>query len=195
MEQVHYSTGEFAKLIGKSVKTIQNWDRDGKIVAGRTSTNRRIYTQEHVDQYLNQMRQKSIAGTSNKPVVHHAFEHYAFALGANRSLFANDVILDIHITHSYHADVGGVIFTIQFIGKENCSDHTTLHLDPFLPLVNQMDVLYEYAYAEQDGDALYHQLKSAYDDGKDNAPVEIPKKLHAEYKKAFTKVSERFDIL
>ena len=37
-----YSVGEFAKKVGKSAKTLQKWDRDGKLVALRTPTNRRI---------------------------------------------------------------------------------------------------------------------------------------------------------
>ena len=47
-----YSVGEFAKKIGKSVKTIQKWDRDGKLVANRTATNRRYYTHQQYLEYL-----------------------------------------------------------------------------------------------------------------------------------------------
>ena len=41
---VTYTVGEFAKLIGVSVKTLQRWDRDGVLIAHRTLTNRRYYT-------------------------------------------------------------------------------------------------------------------------------------------------------
>lgn len=44
-----YKVGEFAKLIGRTVSTLQRWDRDGTLVAYRTEGNRRFYTH---DQYL-----------------------------------------------------------------------------------------------------------------------------------------------
>lgn len=47
----NYSVGEFSKLIGVSIKTLQNWDRDGILVANRTPTNRRYYTDEQLQQY------------------------------------------------------------------------------------------------------------------------------------------------
>ena len=39
-----YNVSEAAKKIGVSVKTLQRWDRDGKLVANRTPSNRRCYT-------------------------------------------------------------------------------------------------------------------------------------------------------
>jgi putative resolvase len=44
-----YSPKEFGELIGKSVITLQKWDRKGILKAHRSPTNRRYYTQ---DQYL-----------------------------------------------------------------------------------------------------------------------------------------------
>ena len=44
-----YSPGAFGKLIGKSVNTLQKWDRKGLLKAYRSPTNRRYYTHE---QYL-----------------------------------------------------------------------------------------------------------------------------------------------
>lgn len=40
---------EMAKRLGVSIKTLQRWDRDGVLVAKRTPTDRRYYTE---DQYL-----------------------------------------------------------------------------------------------------------------------------------------------
>ena len=40
---------EMAKRLGVSIKTLQRWDRDGILVAKRTPTDRRYYTE---DQYL-----------------------------------------------------------------------------------------------------------------------------------------------
>lgn len=47
-----YSIGEFAKRIGKTVQTLQNWDKKGTLKAYRTLTNRRYYTEEHYKQYI-----------------------------------------------------------------------------------------------------------------------------------------------
>jgi len=44
-----YSPKEFGGLIGKSVNTLQKWDRNGTLRAYRSPTNRRYYTHE---QYL-----------------------------------------------------------------------------------------------------------------------------------------------
>lgn len=47
-----FNISEFSKLVRRSVKTLQRWDRDGVLVAKRTSTNRRYYTQEQLDAFL-----------------------------------------------------------------------------------------------------------------------------------------------
>jgi len=44
-----YTIGEMAKKLGKSPKTLREWDKKGILVAQRTPTNRRYYTHE---QYL-----------------------------------------------------------------------------------------------------------------------------------------------
>ena len=46
-----YSPKQFGKLIGKSVNTLQKWDRKGILPALRSPTNRRYYTHEHYLQY------------------------------------------------------------------------------------------------------------------------------------------------
>jgi len=40
----NYKPGEFAEMVGVTVKTLQRWDREGILVAGRTPTDRRFYT-------------------------------------------------------------------------------------------------------------------------------------------------------
>ncbi len=47
-----YSTGQFAKLIGKCIATVQSWDRSGVLPAKRTVTGRRYYVQADVDKAL-----------------------------------------------------------------------------------------------------------------------------------------------
>src|SRR5262252_11007135 len=44
-----YSPKRFGQMIGRSVKTLQKWDREGTLKAHRSPTNRRYYTH---DQYL-----------------------------------------------------------------------------------------------------------------------------------------------
>lgn len=46
-----YSPKQFGKLIGKSVNTLQKWDRKGIFPAFRSPTNRRYYTHEQYLQY------------------------------------------------------------------------------------------------------------------------------------------------
>lgn len=49
------STGEAAAYLGRGVKTLQRWDREGTLSpAGRTKTGRRAYTREQLDTFLGQ---------------------------------------------------------------------------------------------------------------------------------------------
>ncbi len=45
---------EASSRLGRSVKTLQRWDRDGILVAGRTGTNRRYYTEQQLSLFLRQ---------------------------------------------------------------------------------------------------------------------------------------------
>ncbi len=45
-----YTLSEFARLIGVSTRTLQRWDYTGRLVADRTPTNRRQYTEKHLAQ-------------------------------------------------------------------------------------------------------------------------------------------------
>ncbi len=47
-----YTIGEFAKLIGVVPKTLQRWDREGRLKAHRTVTNQRYYTDEELSMVL-----------------------------------------------------------------------------------------------------------------------------------------------
>lgn len=46
-----YTPKAFGALIGKSVNTLQKWDRNGSLTAYRTPTNRRYYTHEQYLEY------------------------------------------------------------------------------------------------------------------------------------------------
>jgi predicted site-specific integrase-resolvase len=43
---------EMAELLGVTVRTLQTWDRRGKLIAHRTPSNRRYYTQEQYLSYI-----------------------------------------------------------------------------------------------------------------------------------------------
>ena len=47
-----YTIAQFAQRLGVSVKTLQRWDREGRLRPARTVTNRRIYTDDHLVQSL-----------------------------------------------------------------------------------------------------------------------------------------------
>lgn len=47
-----YKVGEFAKLLNVTVKTLQNWDKQGALKAYRTPTNQRFYTEEQLNHVL-----------------------------------------------------------------------------------------------------------------------------------------------
>ncbi|RUR29773.1 IS607 family transposase [Vreelandella andesensis] len=60
-----YAIGTFAKMLGKSVKTLQRWDRDGILVVHRHAKGRRYYTH---DQYLAYIGVKAEAATGDTVV-------------------------------------------------------------------------------------------------------------------------------
>ena len=47
-----YNVSKAAEKLGVSVKTLQRWDRDGKLVASRTPSNRRYYTEEQLKEAI-----------------------------------------------------------------------------------------------------------------------------------------------
>ena len=87
-----YSPKEFGKLIGKSVNTLQKWDRKGILPAHRSPTNRRYYSH---DQYLEYRGLKSseqgktvayarVSGLAQKPdLVHQKAALQAFCDAAH----------------------------------------------------------------------------------------------------------------
>lgn len=57
-----YNVAEFADMIGKSVKTLQRWDREGILTAYRSPSKRRYYTHT---QYLEYIGEKGISSKIN----------------------------------------------------------------------------------------------------------------------------------
>ena len=59
-----------SKMLGVTVKTMQRWDREGKLIpAGRSDTNRRWYTEEQIQEFLG-MHKYGTAGTSKRMVAY-----------------------------------------------------------------------------------------------------------------------------
>ena len=56
-----YRPNEFAKLIAKTTKTLQRWDREGILTAHRTPTNRRFYTHDQLSEIMGVKVDKRIA--------------------------------------------------------------------------------------------------------------------------------------
>ena len=53
MTSTFFSTGKAAAYLGKGVKTLQKWDRDGILKPdSRTKTGRRAYTKSQLDEFL-----------------------------------------------------------------------------------------------------------------------------------------------
>lgn len=52
MENEIIKPKQFAQMIGKSVLTLQRWDREGKLPAKRSTTNRRYYTYQQYLEYI-----------------------------------------------------------------------------------------------------------------------------------------------
>ena len=52
----NYKLSEAADYLGVYPKTLQKWDYAGKLIAHRTKTNRRYYTQEQLDNWLNKKK-------------------------------------------------------------------------------------------------------------------------------------------
>jgi len=57
-----YNISQFAALAGGAVKTLQRWDREGKLKpVARTPGNRRLYTQEQLNRLLNRTARRQRA--------------------------------------------------------------------------------------------------------------------------------------
>ena len=51
-----YTITDAARILKRHVKTLQKWDRDGTLVANRTSTNRRYYTEDQLKKFRSDER-------------------------------------------------------------------------------------------------------------------------------------------
>ena len=63
MIKKQYTPKQFAELVGRSVITLQRWDREGTLTAYRTPTNRRYYTHEQYLEYMGIAPQNKVGKT------------------------------------------------------------------------------------------------------------------------------------
>lgn len=96
-----YTASEVASLFKKDIKTIQRWDREGRLVAKRTPSNRRFYTQEQINKFLgfpDAMQQKvaylRVSSQSQKPDLKNqriAVEHFCIAKGLSNVEYIEEI--------------------------------------------------------------------------------------------------------
>lgn len=54
----YLTIGEFAKVIGVTIQTLRNWDRDGKLKPHhRTAGGQRMYVYEQVEKYFKESKE------------------------------------------------------------------------------------------------------------------------------------------
>ena len=53
---MNYKLGKAAMIIGVTTVTLQRWDREGKLVANRTDTGTRYYTDEQLNKFLHKTK-------------------------------------------------------------------------------------------------------------------------------------------
>lgn len=70
MTTKNYKPQIFAEMLGVSVKTLQRWDREGYLIAHRSPTNRRYYTDE---QYRNYQQLGSVLNCDDAVVMKISF--------------------------------------------------------------------------------------------------------------------------
>ncbi|NJL57208.1 MerR family transcriptional regulator [bacterium] len=62
-----YTPKQFSEKIGVTVHTLQRWDREGRLVAKRTLTNRRYYTDEDIIKVLRYLPKDALAHDTQSP--------------------------------------------------------------------------------------------------------------------------------
>lgn len=134
-----YAIGEFARLIGKSVSTLQRWDKKQILVADRTHTNRRFYTMMHYHLFftLQKVRCKKIiayirARSPNNRALMRAqkqlIKDYAKASQLSIDCWINDIGLGINYTREgflqlMDAVARHLVDTVIFVSKDRLAIH------------------------------------------------------------------------
>lgn len=99
-----YNTAEAAKYLGFKVKTLQKWDREGRLIpAYRTKTNRRVYTESQLNEFIGLRTQDTrkrviaycrVSSTAQKPDLANQLEilkEYCLKFGLSDVEFISEI--------------------------------------------------------------------------------------------------------
>ena len=121
------SPKEFASRIGVSVKTLQRWDISGKLIAHRTPTNRRFYTEDQYKKVMNIVEDDDtrknviyarVSSAGQKDDLKNQVEFLKTYCNAN-GVIINDVITDIGSGLNYNRKKWNVLLDEVISGKIN----------------------------------------------------------------------------
>ena len=121
------SPKEFANRIGVSVKTIQRWDVSGKLIAHRTPTNRRFYTEDQYNKVMNIVEDDDtrknviyarVSSAAQKDDLKNQVEFLKTYCNAN-GVIINDVITDIGSGLNYNRKKWNTLVDEVISGKIN----------------------------------------------------------------------------
>jgi len=121
------SPKEFASRIGVSVKTLQRWDVSGKLIAHRTPTNRRFYTEDQYKKVMNIAEDDNarkniiyarVSSAGQKDDLKNQVEFLKTYCNAN-GVIINDVITDIGSGLNYNRKKWNTLLDEVISGKIN----------------------------------------------------------------------------
>lgn len=119
-----YTISEAAEKLGLSVKTLQRWDREGKLVPNRTPSNRRYYT----DEQLNNVKTLDIDVKDMVKILHGRYklmEKYNLTMG-NRNISG-------HVVYDYWKlqeddDKFMANFDVMYMEEDNDEEVSTCNI-------------------------------------------------------------------
>ena len=128
---------EVSAILNVTVRTLQKWDREGKLKASRTPTNQRYYTQEQINEYLGKKNRISdniviycrVSSNSQKPDLKSQIEflrQYANAKG----YIVDEIITDIGSGLNYNRKKWNEL--LEKIQEKRISKVIVSHKDRFI---------------------------------------------------------------
>lgn len=121
------SPKEFANRIGVSVKTLQRWDVSEKLIAHRTPTNRRFYTEDQYNKVMNIVKDDDtrknviyarVSSAGQKDDLKNQVEFLKTYCNAN-GVIINDIITDIGSGLNYNRKKWNALLDEVISGKIN----------------------------------------------------------------------------
>lgn len=144
----HLTIGEVAKRLNVSVKTLQRWDNNGKLVAYRNPSNRRYYTEEQLKNVSQDTSRRDVAYASNEDAIAQLETIKAYAKAHHiqisetlsdeyndiNSLRPNwnhliDMVLADSVNHIYVVDKANFVKNGYDWFKRLCNQHGTIIIE------------------------------------------------------------------